>query len=95
MVNLDAQIRNLQEKIQLLAKQQVQLVRDNQRLQKDLESARQKLAQSGEENLRLQQQMDILKLGSGALSEAEKTALSKRIDSYLREIDKCLALLNT
>lgn len=95
MVNLDAQIRNLQEKIQLLAKQQAQLARDNQRLQKELETSRQKLAQSGEENLRLQQQMDILKLGSGALSEAEKTALSKRIDGYLREIDKCLALLNT
>jgi predicted nuclease with TOPRIM domain len=95
MVNLDSQIRTLQEKIQLLVKQQAAVVRDNQRLTKELEQAKQKLALADAENLRLQQQMDILKLGSGALSETEKTALSKRIDGYLREIDKCLALLNT
>ena len=39
--------------------------------------------------------MDVVKLGSGNLNEAEKNALSKRIDVYLKEIDKCLALLNT
>ena len=95
MVQLDSQIRNLQEKIQLLVKQQAAASRDNQRLTRELEQIKRKLVQAEADNLRLQQQMDILKLGSGALSEAEKAALSKRIDGYLREIDKCLALLNT
>jgi hypothetical protein len=29
------------------------------------------------------------------MNEADKNALGKRIDVYLKEIDKCLALLNT
>ena len=49
-----------------------------------------------EQSLRaIQQQIDVLKLGSGSLNEEEKNALGKRIDIYLKEIEKCLALLNT
>jgi lipid II:glycine glycyltransferase (peptidoglycan interpeptide bridge formation enzyme) len=95
MTDLDLQIKNIQEKLQQLLKQQAVLKKDNQRLQKELEKAealneeKQGLLQS------LQQQLDAVQLGSGKLDETEKNALSKRIDVYLKEIDKCLALLNT
>ncbi len=95
MVDLSIHIKSIQDKVQHLLKQQTLLQKENQRLKKELE----KLAiQNGEKQemiVALQQQADALKLGSGTLNETEKNALGKRIDMYLKEIDKCLALLNT
>ena len=95
MVDLDLQIKSIQDKLQQLLKQQSILQKENQRLKKDLEKV-------GSQNLEkqavvqsLQQKMDLAKLGTENLTEEEKKALSKRIDGYLKEIDKCLALLNT
>ena len=64
-------------------------------LKKELEKATLLTVEKQELVQTLQQQMDVAKLGSGNLNEAEKNALGKRIDTYLKEIDKCLALLNT
>ena len=95
MVDLALQIKSIQDKLQQLLKQQALLQRENQRLQKELNK---EIVLSNEKDLSLRairQQMDALKLGSGNLTETEKSALGKRIDGYLKEIDKCLALLNT
>ncbi len=95
MVDLALQIKSIQDKLQQLLKQQALLQRENQRLQKELDKA---TILSNEKDLSLRsirQQVDALKLGSGNLTETEKIALGKRIDGYLKEIDKCLALLNT
>ena len=95
MVDLDLQIKSIQEKLQQLLKQQAVLQRENQRLKKELDKATGLLEEKQSLMQSLQQQMDVVKLGSGNLNEAEKNALGKRIDVYLKEIDKCLALLNT
>ncbi len=95
MVDLDLQIRNIQDKLQLLLRQQSVLQRENQRLKKDLDKALSLLEEKEQFIQSLQQKVDTLKLGAGNLDEAEKHALGKRIDIYLKEIDKCLALLNT
>ena len=41
----------------------------------------------------LRQQVSILKASAGNMSEADKKEFEKRINSYLKEIDKCIALL--
>ena len=95
MVDLDLQIKSIQDKLQQLLKRQGVLQKENQKLKKDLEKAL-SATQEKEQTLQaIQQQMDVLKLGSGSLNDEEKNALSKRIDVYLKEIDKCLSLLNT
>ncbi len=95
MVDLDLQIKSIQEKLQQLLKQQGLLQKENQKLKKDLDKAL-SVTEEKEQTLQaIQQQMDVLKLGSGSLNEEEKNALSKRIDVYLKEIDKCLSLINT
>jgi hypothetical protein len=95
MPDLDLQIKNIHDKLQQLLKQQAVLKNENQRLQKELEKA--VALNTEKQNLLqlMQQQLDAAKLGSGNLNEAEKNALTKRIDIYLKEIDKCIALLNT
>jgi regulator of replication initiation timing len=89
------QIKNIQDKLQQLLKQQALLQKENQRLKKELEKAGTLTEEKEQAMHSLQQQVDVLKMGSGNLSETEKNALGKRIDGYLKEIDKCLALLNT
>jgi regulator of replication initiation timing len=95
MVDLDLQIKNIQDKLQQLLRQQALLQKENQKLKKDLDKA---ILDNGEKEQSLQavrQQVDVIKMGSGNLNDVEKNALGKRIDGYLKEIDKCLALLNT
>ncbi len=95
MVDLELQIRNIQDKLQQLLKQQSLLQKENQRLKKELDKANHLTTEKDLALQQVQQQVDVLKMGSGNLSETEKNALGKRIDVYLKEIDKCLALLNT
>jgi hypothetical protein len=42
----------------------------------------------------LQQQISILKLASGELSEKDRKEFDKKINSYIREIDKCISFLS-
>ncbi len=95
MVELDLQIKSIQDKLQLLVKQHQLLQKENGKLKKELEKATLLNTEKEQSLQNLQQQLDVLKLGSGNLDQAEKLALGKRIDAYLKEIDKCLALLNT
>lgn len=95
MLDLDLHIKAVQDKLQLLLKSHQLLARENQRLQKELEKNQQQIVQRDEQILGLQQQVDALKLGTSAQSPEEKALLEKRINGYLKEIDKCLALLNT
>jgi len=95
MVELDLHIKTVQDKLQLLLKHHQVLTRENQRLQKELDRSQQQLMQRDEQVRLLQQQIDALKLGTSAHSPEEKLLLEKRINGYLKEIDKCLALLNT
>jgi len=96
MLDLDLQIKSIQDKLQQLLKQQSLLQKENQKLKKDLERAIAENTEKEQSLRAMHQQVDALKLGSGSLlNETEKNALGKRIDGYLKEIDKCLALLNT
>ena len=41
----------------------------------------------------LKQQVNILKVSTGTMNESDKKEFEKRINSYLKEIDRCIALL--
>ncbi|MEK7199389.1 MAG: hypothetical protein AAB212_05665 [Bacteroidota bacterium] len=95
MVDLDLQIKSIQDKLQQLLRQQAVLQKENQRLKKELEKTGGIDMEKDRQIQSLQQKVDTLKIGSLHLNEEDKSALGKRIDSYLKEIDKCLAMLNT
>lgn len=95
MVDLDLQIKSIQDKLQQLLRRQAVLQKENQRLKKELEKAGGIDGEKDRQIQSLQQKVDTLKIGSLHLNEEDKSALGKRIDSYLKEIDKCLAMLNT
>jgi hypothetical protein len=42
----------------------------------------------------LKQQVGVLKLNAGEMSEVDKKEFEKRITIYVKEIDRCIAMLS-
>lgn len=93
-VDLEARLKNIQAKLQQVLKQHQLLQKENLLLKKELEKSQQDNTVKTAQIQQLQQQVDVLKLGVKSWSHDDKAELGKRIDVYLKEIDKCIALLN-
>ena len=90
----EEQIKRIQEKLQQLVKQHNALQKENLAL-KDEVSSTKKLAEQQHATIdRLKQQVEVLKLSSGEMNEAEKKQFEKRVNSYIKEIDRCIAMLS-
>ncbi len=79
----------------MLLKQQQLLQKENQRLKKDLDKAL--MDKDGQDSVLegLKQQLESAAIDGAKWSPADKQQMEKRIDGYLKEIEKCLALLNS
>ena len=91
----EEQLKRIQEKLQHLLKQHDILQKENKWLKSELTNSKKQESQFNENIDRLKQQVEVLKLSSGEMNEAEKKQFEKRINSYLKEIDKCIAALGT
>lgn len=89
------QLLGIQQKLQTLLKKHEALQKENGQLKAELEKLRANTTEQTEEIQKLQQQITVKNLHSGNWSEGEKKELEQKINSYLKEIDKCLNLLNT
>ena len=88
-------ISRIQDKLLQLQKQHQQLQRDHEKLLIQMQSTQEKDRLQQQRLEDLERQLDVLKATRVASGDpADKEALEKRINQYLREIDKCIALLN-
>jgi hypothetical protein len=94
MTDLDIHIKRIQEKLQRLLKQYNDLEKENTQLKKELEKSAQQTSQHQQTVDILKQQVDVLKISSGTWDENDKKEFEKRINHYIKEIDKCIALLS-
>jgi len=94
MAELETKIKRIQEKLQLVLKKQDGLVKENQRLKKDIDKSIQQSTQYLKIIETLKQQVDVLKISTGDWDENDKKEFEKRINFYVREIDKCIALMS-
>lgn len=92
---INAQLEQLQQKMQLLLKHYAQLQRENVQLKKDVAKKQQQLTLNQQVIQQQEQQIDALRLSKDGFSVEEKRELERRIDVYIREIDRCMSLLNT
>lgn len=92
-MSLDDQFNLLNEKLQLLLKQHARVQRENQRLKEELEATQNREAEARSSCERLQDQISILKMSSGQLTEPDKKEFEKKLNQYLKEVDKCIAFL--
>lgn len=93
MSTTEQHLKRIQDKLQHLLKRHTVLLKENTKLRDELESARQKISVQQKSADELKQQVSILKISAGDMSEADKKEFEKRINGYLKEIDRCIALL--
>ncbi len=93
-MSVDQQFTAINDKLQLLLRAMNRLQKENERLKSDLEHAKQTELTTKQNIEELQQQSSILKLASGEMNDKDKKNFEKKINQYIREIDKCIAFLS-
>ena len=67
---------------------------ESDRLRRTLTETEEKLRQAQEQINLLRLQLDVLKMNAGELNTADKKEIEKKLNGYLKEIDRCIALLS-
>ncbi|MFZ4104330.1 MAG: hypothetical protein ACOYKI_06310 [Sediminibacterium sp.] len=95
MSDLQTALLGLQEKLQALLKRQLALEKENHQLKHSLEEKLQAIDQL-ENTLKNEQAALITAQMRPAqqMDPAEKAALNKKIDDFIKEIDHCIQNLN-
>lgn len=93
MSNTEQHLKRIQDKLQQLLKQYAAMQKENGKLKEELEVATVKISEQQKIADELKQQVSIMKLNAGEMGEADKKEFEKRINVYVKEIDRCIALL--
>jgi len=93
MNNAEAQLKRIQDKLQQLLKQHTALQKENALLKEKLQEAQSSLGAYQKSSDDLKQQVGILKAASGEMNDTDKKEFEKRLNAYIKEIDRCIALL--
>jgi archaellum component FlaC len=93
MTSPEIQFKRVHEKILLLMKQHQTLQKENERLRDDLKKMQERSEVISRDVEKFRQQAEAVRLSGRNMEEADKRILEKRLNQYVREIDKCIALL--
>lgn len=87
------QLRRITEKLQQLLRSHELVSKENQKLRQELEELRTRQEEQLKKMSELEQSVAVLRTISGNMEETDKKALEKQLNQYIREIDRCIALL--
>lgn len=90
----DLQLKRIQEKARQLVKQYQQLQQENEQLRKEARvlAEKQEFYKTRVENL--EEKVTALKTATGQYNEADKKEIEKKLNYYLKEIDRCITMLS-
>ena len=94
MSDLEIQLKRIQDKLQQVLKDHAALQKENLRLKEELDKNRTQSFANQQNIEDLKQQVEVLKITSGDWEEGDKKEFEKRINSYIKEIDRCISLLS-
>ena len=94
MASVDQQFNTLNDKLQLLLKQYNRIQKENEKLKEELLLAKRHEADMEQRMDNLHQQISIMKISSGDMNDKEKKEFERKINQYIREIDKCISFLS-
>ncbi|MFT3706016.1 MAG: hypothetical protein QM802_26855 [Agriterribacter sp.] len=94
MSAIDEHITRLNDKLQLLLKKYQAIEKENEKLKQELQQKLLNEKMLQEKTALLQQQVEIANIASQKPDSITKSDLEKRINTYIREIDQCIALLS-
>lgn len=94
MSSQEIQLKRIQDKLQQLLKQYAVLQKENTRMKEELQRDTKNTLVNQQYIDDLKQQVEVLKITSGNWDETDKKEFEKRINSYIKEIDRCITLLS-
>jgi septal ring factor EnvC (AmiA/AmiB activator) len=94
MTQQEKQLKQIHEKLQQLLKQYQSLQKENGKLKQEIQEFKSHNNDHSEELDRLRQRTQILQSSKTEMSAEEKKAFEKRLNNYVKEIDRCIALLS-
>ena len=95
MDGINDQVSRIEKKLLQVLKQYSIVQKENGQLQKETKRLKEQLDIVNAEKNRLQQQADAGTISGGDMKKTSKKELENRINVYLKDIDKCLALLHS
>jgi len=94
MTETEVQLKRIQTKLQQLIKQHSVMQKENRWLKQELDSAKKEVSSQQETVESLKQQVNVLRYSNGEMMDADKKEFEKKINSYVKEIDRCIAMLS-
>jgi predicted nuclease with TOPRIM domain len=88
------QLKRITQRIQALLGKYDSCVKENEKLRKENEQLKSTRENQVARIQELEQKIAVLKTLTGKIDDGEKKELEKRINGYLKEIDRCISLLS-
>ena len=93
-MSAEKNIQRIQQKLQEVLKRYASMQKTVSEQSASILKLQQELEEKNRRVRILQEQQYVLKSAAGQLDAADKKALEQTISKYIREIDKCIALLS-
>jgi len=87
------QISRITAKLQHLLRTHELLIKENEKLRTEVTELRSKQENQAGKIAELEQSVAVLRTLTGSMDDQEKKALEKQLNLYIREIDRCIAML--
>ena len=90
---LEENIKRVNSKLQQLLKQYRISQKENEKLKKELADLRNLQTERSKQMDELEQKVAILKTATNNMTDEDKKELEKRLNLYIKEIDRCITML--
>jgi chromosome segregation ATPase len=94
MKTVEEHIHSINTKLQQLLKKYAALRKENATLHHEVEERRTNEKHFIDRIDSLEMQTGMLKASSGKMNEKDKEDFEKRINQYIKDLEKCIAMLN-
>ena len=94
MSELELQIRRVQDKLSVLIKSYQSVQKENSKLVAEVASLKEKETLQKAEMEKMLETIQVLKVSSGKMDEADQKEFEKHINQYIKEIDHCIGMLS-
>ncbi|MGB4770685.1 MAG: hypothetical protein WBP58_04475 [Chitinophagaceae bacterium] len=88
------QIDRIRTKVQALVKKQQVLEKENEKLKTELDRKQGLELELKEKVGQLEEQLNLAKVSGGQMDDVSKKAFEKQLNQYIKEIDRCIAMLS-
>ena len=94
MSDLQPYIVRIANKLKLLLKHQDHLRKENERLRTSLSVKEQELSTIKEHMMQMEEKLSVMKASAGKMEDKPRQEFEKKINQYIKDIDKVIVHLN-